>query len=87
MPHAHRDADADGNALEELVVADSFRARLDPKTGTSEVRGLGHHLARFARSTHAASGGALRGVGNFLDGTSGQISAYGDGFPLSLIHI
>ena len=79
MPQAHRLAADD--ASEELLVADSFRVRINPQTGAAEVRGLGQHLARFARSTHAASGGALRGVGNFLDETSRTIAAYGDGFP------
>lgn len=79
MPQAHRIAD--GDALEELLVADSFRARVNPQTGVAEVRGLGHHIARFARSTQAASGGLLRGVGNFLDETSDQIASYGESFP------
>ncbi len=79
MPQAHRLANE--AASEDLLVAESFRVRINPQTGAAEVRGLEHHLARFARSTHAASGGALRGVGNFLDETSGTIAAYGDGFP------
>lgn len=79
MPLAHRFADVD--ALEELLVADSFRVRIDPQSGVAEVRGLGHHLARFARGADAASNGAIRGIGNFLDATSPQITAYGDGFP------
>ena len=79
MPQAHRLANE--AASEDLLVADSFRVRINTQTGAAEVRGLGHHLARFARSTHAASGGALRGVGNFLDETSGPITAYGEGFP------
>lgn len=79
MPQAHRLANE--AASEDLLVAESFRVRINPQTGAAEVRGLEHHLARFARSTHAASGGALRGVSNFLDETSGTIAAYGDGFP------
>ena len=79
MPQAHRLANE--AASEDLLVAESFRVRINPQTGAAEVRGLEHHLARFARSTHAASSGALRGVSNFLDETSGTIAAYGDGFP------
>ena len=79
MPQAHQLANE--AASEDLLVAESFRVRINPQTGAAEVRGLEHHLARFARSTHAASGGALRGVSNFLDETSGTIAAYGDGFP------
>ena len=33
--------------MRELLVADSFRVRLNPKTGAPEVRGLSQHLDRF----------------------------------------
>lgn len=62
-----------------LLVADSFRVRV--RDGRAEVRGLDHHLTRFARHTDAASSGRLRGVGNFLDEARHRIAAHGDGFP------
>lgn len=64
---------------DELLVADSFRVRV--REGRAEVRGLAHHIFRFSRSTHRASAGALRGVGNFLDEARFRIAEYGEGFP------
>ncbi|WP_416446983.1 aminotransferase class IV [Leucobacter sp. HNU] len=64
---------------DELLVADSFRVRA-PR-GRAEVRGLDRHTVRFARSVDAASRGAVRGVGGFLDGARLAIAEYGPGFP------
>lgn len=64
---------------DELLVADSFRVRV--REGRAEVRGLSHHIDRFVRSTHSASGGGPRGLGNFLDEARFRIAEYGEGFP------
>ena len=70
---------------EGLVLADSFRVRLHPDTGAGEVRGLWHHVARFARGVLEIDEQAARGIGNFIDETGEQIAHYaaqhGGAFP------
>lgn len=65
----------------ELLVADSFRVRLDPATGEAGVRGLDRHLFRFSRSVRQATGRTLDGIGAFLDEARGRIAEYGEGWP------
>lgn len=64
---------------ERLVVADSFRVRV--QDGVAEVRGFERHLARFEASVSIVTGGSLPAVGTFLEHCRAQIAAFGEGFP------
>ncbi|QZY52281.1 aminotransferase class IV [Leucobacter tenebrionis] len=73
-----------------LLVADSFRVRVNPRTGAAEVRGLDEHLDRFRRSVLAqmpsaeksdAEAETLERIDLFLDEALHRIAEYGEGFP------
>ncbi|GAB2566272.1 aminotransferase class IV [Leucobacter ruminantium] len=70
-----------------LLVADSFRVRVDEATGAAQVRGLELHLARFADAAHSAlaentdDDDSERCVDAFLADALPRIAAYGAGFP------
>lgn len=77
----------------ELLVADSFRVRPNPRNGAAEVRGWSLHVARFRASVLASMpwAGALAEVDTFLETSARRIAhwvhAYGEGFPrLELWH-
>ncbi|MGJ0204692.1 aminotransferase class IV [Leucobacter sp. gxy201] len=76
----------------ELLVADSFRVRIDDASGRAEVRGFPLHLDRFRAGVVEAIGGAEaeNAVGTdwfervcdpFLASTPERISRGGAGFP------
>lgn len=74
----------------QLLAADSFRVRLNPKTGAAEVRGWARHRSRFTRAVREATPGAagrenegriLDRANAFLDDALPRIAAYGAGFP------
>lgn len=65
----------------ELLVADSFRVRLNPKTHAAEVRGLARHLGRFSTSVLECWPGAAERLDAFLAEALPRIAAYGEGFP------
>lgn len=76
------------HALERLLVADSFRVRVDPLHGTAEVRGLELHLARFRDAVLAAVSeeanlavAFVSKLDAFLAGSSTRISEFGEGWP------
>lgn len=64
-----------------LLVADSFRVRIGPRTGIAEVRGWSRHLDRFTRAATSAAGREPRGLGAFLEEASGRIADSGEGMP------
>lgn len=66
-----------------LIVADSFRVRANPRTGTAEVRGLADHLRRFRFSALGQLPGAdaRARIDVFLDEAVDRIAEYGEGFP------
>lgn len=68
-------------ALASLLVADSFRVRLNPETGNAEVRGLDRHLFRFSRTVREVCGRTLTDVGSFLEHACQEIADYGAGMP------
>ena len=73
--------------MQELLVADSFRVRMNPATGEAEVRGAGLHLARFLSSAQAAAseqpGGVLtrEDTAAFLNEAISSVADYGEGWP------
>lgn len=70
--------------MDELLVADSFRVRLNPQTHAAEVRGFDLHLGRFAHSARAVAdehGVALDTLESFLEAARAQIAVAGPGFP------
>lgn len=70
--------------MNELLVADSFRVRVNPETRDAEVRGFELHLGRFAQSARAAAeehGVVLDGLEAFLAAARSQIAIAGPGFP------
>lgn len=73
-----------------LLVADSFRVRVEEATGAAQVRGLELHLRRFSAAAVAArnehlpeigKGDARARVDAFLADALPRIAAYGAGFP------
>lgn len=79
--------------MDSLLVADSFRVRENPRTGTAEVRGLERHLDRFRRSALEAWCGphvptarererhALESIDAFIAESLPRIRAFGAGWP------
>ena len=79
-----------GTERSALLVADSFRVRVNPRTGAAEVRGLDEHLGRFRRSVleqmpsaekSDADTALLERIDLFLDEALPRIAEYGEGFP------
>lgn len=73
--------------MQELLVADSFRVRVNAVTGDAEVRGARHHLERFVisvqevvRDDPSATIG-MRELHAFLWDSIARITAFGDGWP------
>lgn len=64
-----------------LLVADSFRVRVNPASGAAEVRDLEQHLDRFARTATAAGGDAVIGLDDFVHESRRRIAEYGEGWP------
>ncbi|QIK62108.1 aminotransferase class IV [Leucobacter viscericola] len=71
-----------------LLVADSFRVRVNATTGRAEVRGWRRHLDRFRRGVEDATPELEQPVvEGFLSEASHAIRDYGEGFPrLELWH-
>lgn len=67
--------------MEELLVADSFRVRLNPETGLAEVRGLSLHLKRFSGAVQAAGGPGPVATRLFLSEARDRIASFGEGMP------
>lgn len=73
--------------MDQLLVADSFRARVGPSTGATEVRGLGLHLDRFRTGAAEMLGGAVergwweRVFEPFMETVPERIARGGEGFP------
>lgn len=66
---------------DDLLVADSFRVRANPRSGEAEVRGFDRHLFRFSRSVHQVCGGTHEGISYFLEAAREQIAQFGEGMP------
>lgn len=68
-----------------LLVADSFRVRLNPHDGTAEVRGWPEHLARFRMGVECVCAETRRAPSPnlevFLAEARERIQQYGEGFP------
>ncbi|QIM16652.1 aminotransferase class IV [Leucobacter insecticola] len=62
-----------------LLVADSFRVRVNPATGQPEVRGWDRHLARFLTGVCAVT--ESQSADGFLADAVSRIQEYGEGFP------
>lgn len=70
--------------MSELLVADSFRLRANPRTGATEARGLQHHLDRFKWAAFAAWPGeqeVLDRIDLFLDESLPQLAQAGECWP------
>lgn len=71
----------------ELLVADSFRVRVDTATGRAQARGLQNHLQRFRSTALEAWFGpepeqrALEAIDAFIAESLDRIAAYGEGWP------
>jgi len=79
-----------------LLVADSFRVRVNPRTGEAEVRGWNAHLERFtgsvlermpeaaereAEGRRLVEAACIERIETFLEDSRNRIAAYGEGFP------
>lgn len=68
-----------------LLVADSFRVRLNPHDGAAEVRGWSEHLARFRTGVESVCAetqcAPSPNLETFLTDARDRIQQYGEGFP------
>lgn len=68
--------------LRSLLVADSFRVRVNPVTSRSEVRGWRNHLERFRTGVESVLPSMDRSsFDTFLAEATRAIQDYGEGFP------
>ena len=78
---AHATPNVSTGCGEQLVLADSFRVRINEATGFAEVRGLHHHVTRFTRGALEIDASAALSIGDFIASTYREISVFGEGFP------
>ena len=67
------------STVPQLVVADSFRVRLE--SGVASVNGFSLHLERFTAAVCAAAGTSAEELTAFIAEARAAIAAYGEGFP------